>query len=347
MADTHGGDTAAPNRHAPVTAPVSWYTDPALWPVERQKIFAATWQFLCHESDLAQPGAYRADVLAGFPVVALRDDKGELRAFHNVCRHRAGPLVRDEAGTCPGALVCQYHGWRYTLDGRLRAARDFGPADDFDPRDFSLYPVRLAAWRGLVFAGIGEDLPDLQAMLAPVDARLGQVDWSNLKVGMRRHHDLDCNWKTYAENYLEGYHVPDVHPGLNAELVSEHYRAWVEGKVVLHEAPARDGAVYDGVWAWLWPNIAINVYAEGLMVERMSPLGHGRTRLDYTYLTPGGAPVPAETLTMSDQVTAEDKWIAEIVQRNLAAGVYKTGRLSPKHEAALAAFQGWVAERLA
>ena len=350
MADTHGADTQPTHRHAAVTAPASWYTDPAQWSIERQTIFAATWQFLCHDSDLAAPGAYRADVLASYPIVALRDDKGELRAFHNVCRHRAGPLVRDEAGTCPGALVCQYHGWRYTLDGRLRAARDFGPADDFDPRDFSLYPVGLAVWRGLVFARIedpiGEDLPDLADMLAPVDARLGKVDWSYLRVGLRRHHDLDCNWKTYVENYLEGYHVPDVHPGLNAEIVAEQYRVTLEGQVALHEAPPRDGAVYDGVWAWLWPNIAINVYAEGLMIERMSPIDHGRTRLDYTYLTPDGAAVPQATLTMSDQVTAEDKWIAEVVQRNLAAGIYKTGRLSPKHEIALAAFQAWVRKRI-
>jgi choline monooxygenase len=346
MPDTHGNDAITPNRHAPVTAPTSWYTDPALWPVERQKIFAVSWQFLCHDSDLDTPGAYRADVLSGFPIVALRDEKGELRAFHNVCRHRAGPLVREEAGTCPGALVCRYHGWRYTLDGRLRAARDFGPADDFDPRDFSLFPVRLAVWRGLVFVGIGDDLPDLHQMLQPVEARLVKVDWSDLKVALRRHHDLDCNWKTYVENYLEGYHVPDVHPGLNAELVSEQYKAWVEGKVVLHEAPPRDGAVYDGVWAWLWPNIAINVYAEGLMIERMSPLDHGRTRLDYTYLTPDGAAVPQATLDMSDQVTAEDKWITEVVQRNLAAGAYQTGRLSPKHEIAIAAFQSWVRERI-
>ena len=110
--------------------------------------------------------------------------------------------------------------------------------------------------------------------------------------------------------------------------------------------PPRDGAVYDGVWAWLWPNIAINVYAEGLMIERMSPLDHARTRLDYTYLTPDGAAVPQATLTMSDQVTAEDKWITEVVQRNLGAGIYAAGRLSPKHEIAIAAFQAWVRERI-
>lgn len=340
-------DAAAPHRQAAVTAPANWYVDPAQWPVERERVFAANWQFVGHLSDFETPGAWRADVLAGYPVVVLRDDNGDLRGFHNVCRHRAGPLTRGETGVCEGHLTCQYHGWRYTLDGRLRLARDFGPADDFDPRDFSLFPVRIATWRGLVFAGIGEGLSDLTAELAPVEARLGAVDWSGLRVGLRRSHDLDCNWKTYVENYLEGYHVPDIHPGLDAEIVSDQYHVTLEGRVALHEAPSRDGAVYDGVWAWLWPNIAINVYAEGLMIERMSPVDHAHTRLDYTYLTPNGRAVPEATLAMSDQVTAEDKWIAEQVQRNLGAGVYRTGRLSPKHEVAVAAFQAWVRDAIA
>ena len=325
------------------TAPANWYVDPQRWTEERQKVFAANWQFLAHDSDLAEPRAWRADVLAGFPVIVVRGDDGVVRAFHNVCRHRAGPLNIEANGVCDGYLTCKYHGWRYTLDGRLRAARDFGPASDFDPRDFSLFPIRVATWRGLIFAGIGDDLPDLAAQMAPLDARLGAADWSALKVGLRRAHTLNCNWKTYVENYLEGYHVPDVHPGLDAEIQSDQYKVTVDGHVVLHDAPPRSpDAVYDGLWAWVWPNIGVNVYQEGLMIERMSPIGHDRTQLDYIYLTPGGKGVPDATLAMSDQVTAEDIWIAERVQQNLNAGVYQTGRLSPKHEVAIAAFQDWV-----
>ncbi|WP_031235329.1 aromatic ring-hydroxylating dioxygenase subunit alpha [Asticcacaulis sp. AC402] len=337
----------APKMSAVVTAPADWYVDPALWQVERRNVFGGNWQFLCHESDVAAPRQWRADVLAGYPVVAVRGDDGILRGFHNVCRHRAGPLVKDEAGTCDGHLTCEYHGWKYMLDGRLRMARDFGAASDFDPRDYGLFPIRLAVWRGLVFAGLNEVLPDLDEDLKPLDARLGVLDWSGFKVGLRRSHLLDCNWKTYVENYLEGYHVPNVHPGLDAEILSDQYKVTVDGKVALHEVPPRShDAVYDGVWAWLWPNVAINVYQRGLMIERMSPVGHDKTRLDYTYLTPGGETVAAETLAMSDQVTAEDKWIAERVQENLNAGVYRTGRLSPKHEIAVAAFQTWVRDAL-
>jgi choline monooxygenase len=128
---------------APVTAPASWYRDPALWETERRNIFARSWQFLGHESALPEPGAYIADVIAGWPVLAIRGEDGVIRAFHNVCRHRAGPLVGDAQGKCDKLIKCRYHGWSYTLDGRLRAARDFGIASDFDPREFGLFPVRI------------------------------------------------------------------------------------------------------------------------------------------------------------------------------------------------------------
>lgn len=337
--------------HAPQaspTAPASWYVDPAIWPVERKHIFAANWQFLTHESEVEAPRSWRADVLAGYPVIVVRGDDGQLRGFHNVCRHRAGPLVREDAGVCDGHLTCQYHGWKYMMDGRLRMARDFGVASDFDPREFGLFPIRLAVWRGLVFACMEGEAADLDAQLAPIDAHLGDVDWSGLKVGLRRRHVLDCNWKTYVENYSEGYHVHNVHPGLDAEILADQYKVTIDGRVVLHDVPPRShDTVYNGVWAWLWPNIAINCYSRGLMIERMSPVGHLQTQLDYLYLTPDGEPVEAGTLAMSDEVTAEDKWITERVQQNLNAGVYDTGRLSPKHESGVAAFQAWVREALA
>lgn len=327
---------------AAVTAPAAWYRDPQAWAAERARVFAPAWQFVAHQSMLASAGAWVADELAGWPVLVVRGEDNTLRGFHNVCRHRAGPLVRESAGVCEGALTCQYHGWRYALDGRLRAARDFGAAGDFDPRDYSLFPLNVATWRGLVFVSIAQPPMTLEALMAPIDARLGDVDWADLRIGLRRAHDLACNWKTYVENYLEGYHVPVMHPGLDAEIVAEKYRVTVEGRAALHEAPARDGSVYDGVWAWVWPNIGLNIYRRGLMIERMSPVGHAQTRLDYFYLTPDGEAPAGDTMAMSDQVTAEDKWIVERVQENLNAGVYDTGRLSPRHEGAVAAFQAWV-----
>jgi nitrite reductase/ring-hydroxylating ferredoxin subunit len=328
---------------APETAPSAWYRDPALWPLEQKNVFARSWLFACHVSAVAASNSWRAERLAGYPIVLVRDGAGVLRGFHNVCRHRAGPLTDGESGACEGELVCRYHGWRYALDGRLKRAREFGPARDFDPREFSLFPLRVETWRGLVFVALGEEAGAFADWAAPLDARLGDADWSGLDIALTRKHALACNWKTYVENYLEGYHVPLVHPGLDAEIDAAQYRVTMEGRVAIHEAPTRDAnAVYDGLWAWLWPNLGFNVYARGLMLERMAPVGHRETRLEYLYLMPEGEGVAAATLAMSDAVTAEDKWIVERVQANLDAGVYETGRLSPRHEGAVAAFQEMV-----
>jgi choline monooxygenase len=127
---------------APETLPANLYSDPALYQTERREIFARTWQLFAHESQLPRSGDYLATSFAGYPVLAVRGDDGAVRAFHNVCRHRAGPLVEDGAGHCAGALVCRYHAWKYALDGRLASARDFGPAEGFDPREFALFPLK-------------------------------------------------------------------------------------------------------------------------------------------------------------------------------------------------------------
>jgi choline monooxygenase len=243
------------------TAAAAGYHEPSQWQAERVGVFARAWQFLGHESALPEPGCWIADVIAGYPVVVVRDEAGALNGFHNVCRHRAGPLTDAASGRCDGALVCRYHGWRYAYDGRLRLARDFGPAADFDPRDFSLFPIEVETWRGLVFARLKRGGETLAQAVAPLERRLAGADWGDLQVALTRAHPLACNWKTYVENYLEGYHVPVLHPSLDAEIDSARYRVTVEGEVALHEAPPRKAdAVYSGLWAWLWPNLGVNVY---------------------------------------------------------------------------------------
>lgn len=329
------------------TADASLYRDPARFDAERRGVFARSWLFMGHQSELAREGDVLTATLAGYPLIVVRGQSG-LKAFHNVCRHRAGPLFEDERGNCGGALTCRYHGWVYTIDGRLRSARDFGAADGFDPREYSLFELQVATWRGFVFVNADAKAPALAAHLAPLDARLVGRDMESLVHAGRRTHDIGCNWKIYAENYLEGYHIPLVHPQLNAEVDATKYAVTVEGALCFHHAPPKvaDG-VYDGLWAFALPNLGLNVYEHGLMVERMVPLGIGGTRLIYDfYLTPEAATDPyrrQQVVGMSAIVTAEDKWICERVQANIEAGVYQAGVLSPKHETGVAWFQAFVA----
>jgi choline monooxygenase len=335
-----------------MTPPAQVYRDPETYEDERKLVFGRSWQFIGHTSEVTQTGDVIAATIAGFPVIAVRAGDG-IKAFHNVCRHRAGPLFDGERGNCGAALTCKYHGWSYALDGRLRAARDFGAADGFDPRNFSLFPVRVEAWRGFLFVNLNEGAAALSEWIAPLEARMGARDVSSLVHAARKTHDLGCNWKLYAENYLEGYHIPIVHHGLDAEVDSAKYEVSVSGHVCFHAAPLRDqgaNAVYDGLWAFLWPNLGVNIYGHGLMLERMMPMGLSGTRLVYDYyLKPEIAASAAEQeriFAMSREVTAEDKWICERVQTNIAAGIYEQGALSPRHEAGVAWFQGAVGQAL-
>ena len=335
-----------------VTAPASTYRDPARFAAERRGVFARSWLFMGHESELAREGDVVAQTIAGYPLIVVRTSNA-LKAFHNVCRHRAGPLFDEERGNCGSALTCRYHGWVYTLDGRLKNARDFGAAAGFDPRNFGLIPLKVESWRGFVFVNADANASPLSQTLAPLDERVGERRLDTLVHADRRSHDIACNWKIYVENYLEGYHIPIVHPTLNAEVDAAKYEVTVDGDVCFHHAPLRDrqgAAVYDGLWAFVQPHLGVNVYGRGLMMERMLPLGLGGTRLVYDfYLTPEIASDPVErhrVVAMSGIVTAEDKWICERVQANIDAGVYEAGVFSPRHEQGVAWFQDRVARAL-
>jgi len=336
------------NPGAPETLDAHLYRDPAVYEAERRAVFARSWLLLAHESQLAAPGAYMAATVAGYPVFAVRGENGAIHAFHNVCRHRAGPLVGDGSGACDGALVCRYHGWRYALDGRLASPRDFGPARDFDPRQYHLLALRCETWRGFVFVNANEEAAPLAHALGALDARARDTPLEAFRFAFSRTHDIRCNWKIYVENYLEGYHVGLVHPALDAQIDSARYEVEVEAPVVFHRAPAKDGAPVAGLWAWVWPALGVNLYPDGVMLERMWPLAHNRTRLDYLYFfaDPGNRARVEKALALSEDTTAEDIAICEAVQGNLDAGVYTKGRLSPKHEAGVAWFQARLTEVL-
>lgn len=327
-----------------VTLPARLYGSPDAWARERAAVFGRAWLFIGHEAEAAAAGDWIAADMAGHRLLAMRGKDGALRAFHNVCRHRAGPLVQGAAGHCEGELVCAYHGWRYALDGRLRAATGFGAAEGFDPRELGLLEVRLETWRGLAFVNLDPGAPPLAEHVAALDALLAERGLEMAAPALRRSHDLACDWKVYAENYLEGYHIGSVHPVLAGELGSAEYRVRVDGDLVVQEAVGVNDGPQAGVWGWLWPNLGINVFRDGAMIERMTPVGPGRTRLDYLFLNDGGADALTEALEASDRLTAEDARICEAVQANLSAGAYDTGVLSARHEAAVAWFQSRLAE---
>jgi choline monooxygenase len=204
------------------TLPASLYTDASVFSEEKERIFARTWQVVGHASQVANPGDYFTTELIGEPLLLVRGLDGQLRGFYNVCRHRAGPAA--EGCGSRKLFRCGYHGWTYGLDGALIRATEIEGVEGFRAADFALVPVRTEEWFNLVFVNLDSEARPLRETLGELPGQTEKFPFAKMKLFERRTYDMKCNWKTYVDNYLEGYHLPSVHPGLNREL---DYNAYV------------------------------------------------------------------------------------------------------------------------
>jgi len=320
-----------------------WYSDHDQYQNERRAIWGSEWLMFGVTAELSRPGQYVADEIAGYPLLVVVDPQGALRGFHNVCPHRAGVIQWPGCGQT-GNLVCRYHGWAFSWDGSLKSARDFG--DTPTPDDHSLRSIRVETWGPLVFVNLDENAPSLASTLGSLDTAVRQHDFTAFTYGRRLVRTLECNWKTYVDNYLEGYHVPLLHPLLNSAVDMKTYSVEVpDDNYCIHRAGQVQGSASAGVWVFRYPNLAINVYADGMNVERIVPLSSTRTAVVYDYFAHDVSEAKIQSMVEMSNVTLdEDQAIAELVQRNLDAGIYEAGPLSPRHENALAWFQGRIRE---
>ena len=327
--------------------PARYYTDAAALALDARAVFARSWQLVGHVSRLQGVGDHLVTDIAGLPIVVVRSDEHTIRAFHNVCRHRAGPIARCD-GLGAKALRCKYHGWTYGLDGVLRSAPEMKDAADFDPRGIKLPELRVQSWQGMVFVAAGE-APDFAEFVEGIDARLGPDNpLGEYRFHHRSRYEVACNWKVYVDNYLEGYHVPHVHPGLNKLLdyrsyVTECARWYSFQFSPLESAPGLYGSG-EALYYFLYPNTMLNILPGRLQTNRVIPMGADRciVEFDFFYAVREGdddAARRAADLAFSDEVQVEDVTICEEVQRGLASGSYEAGRLNPLRENAVHHFQ--------
>jgi choline monooxygenase len=333
-----------------LSLPAEWYWDPAVYEQERKAIFARTWQFVGQAAEFARPGDFRAFQVAGFRLFVIRDREGVLRAFHNLCPHRAAPILSDGDGRCD-VLRCRYHGWTFATDGRLVATPNFGEAAWFDKKEHGLVPVRVDSFRGLVFVCLDEKAPplldflgDLPALLEPYPIEtFGKLDQAEFAMA--------ANWKTYTDNFVEGYHIPGIHAGLNAAIDMSRFETTHQRGVVIMTAPQKGHSIYGGLWLWIWPNMTLSVYPDGMNTSRIIPIDETRTELRYEFYFADRSPALLEkhraTIETNCGIVREDFGICEEVQQNLKSGIYRAGPLSPRHEDGVHYFQQLVRESLA
>jgi len=335
------------------TLPARLYFDPEIYQCERQKIFHRTWQVVGHHDQLAKAGDYFTLELAGEPLLLVRDQNCEARGFYNVCRHRAGPPAQG----CGSRKVfrCGYHGWTYGLDGKLISAPEFEGVEAFDPEHFSLRSIRVEEWHNLIFVNLDDHAEPLAANLGGFSEQAGRHPFTKMKLFERRAYAMNCNWKTYVDNYLEGYHLPSVHPGLNRELDYGSYEVEIHSAYVRQFSPIRrlqagdfSSRRYPGGsddlttdYFWIFPNWMLNCYPDNVSLNVVLPLGPDRSVVIFEwYLAEDliGSETARRAVAFSDEIQAEDAAICETVQKNLASRSYSQGRYSAKQEKGVHAF---------
>ena len=339
--------------------PALFYSDPSVFAVEQEKIFRRTWQVVGHAHQLSKPGDFFTVELCNEPLLLVRGAKGELRGFYNVCRHRAGPPA-EGCGTRK-VFRCGYHGWTYALDGSLVSAPEVEGVQNFDASEFALVPVRAEEWFNLIFVNLDENAAPLKASLGNMAAQAERFDFAAMRLFERRTYDMKCNWKTYVDNYLEGYHLPSVHPGLNRELDYTAYTVEPHEHYVRQFSPIRGSQPGDSTprryqetradlttdYFWAFPNWMLNCYPDNVSLNIVLPLATERTLAIFEWYLPEkdlGTAAAKESVAFSDEVQIEDIAICAKVQKNLRSRSYQRGRYSIKQETGVHAFHRMYAD---
>jgi choline monooxygenase len=330
------------------TAPSTWYTDKGILGLEHRTVFSHSWLMAGRADQVREPGQYLTYQIAGEPILIIRGKDGVLRGLFNVCRHHAAAVVTETHGRAEN-LRCPYHGWTYDLQGALIYTPEFGGVENFERSSNGLVPIQTAEWHGWVFAKLDRGAPSFDDFLGKaLIERLESLNLEQLHWFERRSYFLNCNWKVFVDNYLDGgYHVPHIHRGLNSVLDAGKYEIETGARFCVQSSPisidkadAQTAAVRTGeraLYYWIYPNFMVNIYQEVMDTNLVIPLSVDRTEVIFDYYFADVSEPARErnlaSIAVSEQIQAEDVQICESVQRGLASRAYDTGRLSVRREA--------------
>lgn len=344
------------------------YVDPRWHGVDLEHIVGRSWQWVCHVEKLREAGSYVAVEVAGKPIAVVRDKDGALRAFFNVCKHRAHQLLSGEGKT--RLIVCPYHAWTYTLEGQLHRAPHTQHLADFDTKEICLDQVQVEEFCGFIFVNLDTTAASLKSQSGDLEMEIRHwaPDIDKLTFGHRLTYDIKSNWKNVVDNFLECYHCPTAHRDFCTLVDMSTYKVKTHGIYSSHMADAGKAAnsAYDvsnatvkthAVW-WLWPNTCLMRYPgrSSFIVLNIIPAGPDRTFETYDFYLESPEPNDAELQTikyLDEILQVEDIAIVESVQRGMKTPAFTQGRIvndpegSGKSEHAVHHFHGLVLDAYA
>jgi len=330
------------------TIPAPWYFDERIAQLERDSVFAANWQVVGHLDQVKDPGQFFTIDVNKEPLVVVRSDDGKLRGFYNVCRHHAAAVVPESHG-CAKNFRCPYHGWTYGNDGALKGMVEFEGVCNFDRVDNGLVPVRVDCWENFVFVNLDGRAASLREFLGKVPDLVAPLSITEkLHYFDRRIYTLQCNWKVYVDNYLDGgYHVPHAHKGLSSVVEYTKYTIENFEHSCLQSSPLDTSSALESAigatrrghafYLWIYPNFMINAYSGVMDTNLVLPLAVDKCAVIFDYyfanVSPAASRHHQESIAVSEKVQDEDMAICDSVQRGLASRAYLAGRLSVRREA--------------
>jgi len=332
----------SPNPSASFSLKADAYVDPRWHGVDIEQIIAKTWQWVCHVEKVREPGAYVTVEIAGRPIVVIRDRDGVLRAFYNVCKHRAHELLRGEGNT--NRITRPYHSWTYRTDGQLVRAPATENLENFDTNDICLDQVQVEEFCGFIYVNLDPDAPSLSSQTGDLEREIRHwaPDIDRLTFAHRLTYDIKSNWKNVVDNFLECYHCPTAHKDFCTLVDMDTYKVTTHGIYSSHMADAGKGSnsAYDvsnatvrthAVW-WLWPNVCLMRYPgrSSMIVLNVIPAGPDRTLETYDFYLETKEPddMELQTIKYLDEVLqVEDIQIVESVQKGMNTPAFKQGRI--------------------
>ncbi len=343
------------------TLPARFYRDQAIFDEAKERIFAASWLYVADAIAVANPGdVFPFTLLPGVldePLVLVRDRDGVLRCLSNVCTHR-GKLIVEEAGSVGTMLRCGYHGRCFRLDGSFKSMPEFGLAEGFPTPADDLAQVPVREWLGMVFVSLKPTF-DFDEATRPVRERVDFLPTNTLVFEEEGTKDylVQANWALYCDNYLEGFHIPFVHPALNQALDFGQYDYELfrycnlqigiadEGQPHFDLPPTQPdfGKKIYAWYFWLFPNLMLNFYPWGLSLNVVEPLSHERTRVCFRTYRFENQPFNRSENQL-EKTEFEDEAVVESVQRGIQSRFYRQGRFSPTMEQGVHHFHRLVAE---
>lgn len=335
-----------------MTLPGKYYTSQQIYLDETDRIFMHRWLYVGRASEIAAPGSYLLFNLDEESIITVRNDQNDIRAFHNICRHRGTRICREDIGRFSKSIQCPYHAWTYSLDGDLIGAPNMHEVQNFKAADFSLHMVNVTEWEGCIFVNFSDQPFPFEVSFAKILNKFKPWQFSELQVVHQIDYDVNANWKLILQNYSECYHCPTLHPQLNRltpfressndleegailggpmRFAKGYESMTTTGKACARPLAGIAGEELKRVYYYvIFPNLLLSLHPDYVLIHQVMRMGVDRTVIKCQWLFHPDATTmkkfdPADAIEFWNETNMQDWEVCEFSQKGVSSRAYTPG----------------------